>query len=147
MVIASTGSAVRPRAGGSGAFAGCDRIGLTYGRCMDALAVLKAELVAEEVSFVLDLHCGRWNRASYSRLEAAARLSLARTRVSRRVAAGSGRRFLLLNTEVATWRAATKTEWRQDAYYRACFQRIDDLTWWFCTGASPYDDAHAWLPL
>ncbi|MBB2948976.1 hypothetical protein FB565_008762 [Actinoplanes lutulentus] len=115
----------------------------------DALTVLRQEFDATEGSFLLRVRCDLvWDRAAFSRLERAMRVSCeqyeSRDDLPRWLVEG----FWDVSQSVADWTAHPNFPRPHPAqYYEDCLARLQDLADWFFRGWHPYQQPHVWRDL
>lgn len=110
--------------------------------------VLHRELTAEDGTFLLKVRQLDWDRAAFSRLEAAMRTACPHleneTSLERWIVNG----FWFLSDWLPTWTSHPNFPRPEpDSYYNAALQRMRDLQFWLVVGQSPYVPDHAWEPI
>ncbi len=112
------------------------------------MQVLRQELEAREGSFLLRLRVEReWDREAFSRLEGAMRAACTAYEGDEQLPRWLADGFYYVSVFVPSCTQHEHFPRPEDAYYRACLQRIEDLASWFFSGESPYVESHRWQPL
>jgi hypothetical protein len=115
----------------------------------DDLDSLRREFDAGDGSFLLRVRTELvWDRAAFSRLalamEACCERFAERSSLDRWLAEG----FWYVSTFVKDWTTHPSfPRVEPEEYYIECYERLDQLAFWFFTGESPYEEGRGFEPL
>jgi hypothetical protein len=110
---------------------------------------LRHEFEAGDGSFLIQLRPSLiWDRTAFSRMTEAMRDCAAHHETSDSRPQWLAEGFWFLGSFVREWSSHPNFPKPLDAsYYKAAYQRLDDLAYWFFRGESPYAPDHIWVSL